>query len=128
MLSLCALGTQAPLGAGFGNPFASAVGTSLGSSTLGGTTSPFLRSITPYMLPMFHALYHMPIPSHALPFCLNSWFIQLVAGSVSVSENVVQLYLNACDRGQVRSHHKNTALLKFAPNLLCLKKKTTTVF
>nr|CBN81840.1 Nucleoporin p58/p45 [Dicentrarchus labrax] len=29
-------GTQAPLGAGFGNPFASAVGTSLGSSTLGG--------------------------------------------------------------------------------------------
>lgn len=39
MLSLRALGTQAPLGAGFGNPFASAVGTSLGSSTLGGTTS-----------------------------------------------------------------------------------------
>uniref|UniRef100_A0A3Q3IZQ1 Nucleoporin 58 n=1 Tax=Monopterus albus TaxID=43700 RepID=A0A3Q3IZQ1_MONAL len=29
-------GTQAPLGAGFGNPFASAVGTSLGSTTLGG--------------------------------------------------------------------------------------------
>eukprot|EP00064_Thunnus_orientalis_P013536 superscaffoldBa00002219_g13575 len=29
-------GTQAPLGAGFGNPFASAVGTSLGSSALGG--------------------------------------------------------------------------------------------
>ncbi|XP_033988397.1 nucleoporin p58/p45 isoform X2 [Trematomus bernacchii] len=29
-------GTQAPLGVGFGNPFASAVGTSLGSSTLGG--------------------------------------------------------------------------------------------
>ncbi|CAI5673475.1 nucleoporin p58/p45 isoform X1 [Oreochromis niloticus] len=29
-------GTQAPLGAGFGNPFASALGTSLGSSTLGG--------------------------------------------------------------------------------------------
>ncbi|XP_033841804.1 nucleoporin p58/p45 isoform X2 [Periophthalmus magnuspinnatus] len=29
-------GTQATLGAGFGNPFASAVGTSLGSSTLGG--------------------------------------------------------------------------------------------
>ncbi|XP_068437680.1 nucleoporin p58/p45 isoform X2 [Clinocottus analis] len=29
-------GSQAPLGAGFGNPFASAVGTSLGSSTLGG--------------------------------------------------------------------------------------------
>ncbi|KAM9712454.1 nucleoporin p58/p45 isoform 3-T3 [Menidia menidia] len=29
-------GTQAPLGAGFGNPFASAVGTSLGSSTIGG--------------------------------------------------------------------------------------------
>ncbi|XP_037311943.1 nucleoporin p58/p45 isoform X1 [Pungitius pungitius] len=29
-------GTQAPLGAGFGNPFASAVGSSLGSSTLGG--------------------------------------------------------------------------------------------
>ncbi|XP_071766047.1 nucleoporin p58/p45 isoform X1 [Centroberyx gerrardi] len=29
-------GTQAPLGAGFGNPFASAVGTSLGSSSLGG--------------------------------------------------------------------------------------------
>uniref|UniRef100_A0A3Q1K169 Nucleoporin 58 n=1 Tax=Anabas testudineus TaxID=64144 RepID=A0A3Q1K169_ANATE len=29
-------GTQAPLGAGFGNPFASAVGTSLGSSNLGG--------------------------------------------------------------------------------------------
>uniref|UniRef100_A0A1A8DDC0 Nucleoporin like 1 n=1 Tax=Nothobranchius kadleci TaxID=1051664 RepID=A0A1A8DDC0_NOTKA len=29
-------GTQAPLGAGFGNPFASAVGTNLGSSTLGG--------------------------------------------------------------------------------------------
>ncbi|CAM9123216.1 unnamed protein product [Lampetra planeri] len=29
-------GTQAPLGAGFGNPFVSAVGTSLGSSTLGG--------------------------------------------------------------------------------------------
>ncbi|XP_047205680.1 nucleoporin p58/p45 isoform X2 [Girardinichthys multiradiatus] len=29
-------GNQAPLGAGFGNPFASAVGTSLGSSTLGG--------------------------------------------------------------------------------------------
>ncbi|XP_075937045.1 nucleoporin p58/p45 isoform X2 [Anarhichas minor] len=29
-------GTQAPLGAGFGNPFALAVGTSLGSSTLGG--------------------------------------------------------------------------------------------
>ncbi|XP_040922290.1 nucleoporin p58/p45 isoform X1 [Toxotes jaculatrix] len=29
-------GTQAPLGGGFGNPFASAVGTSLGSSTLGG--------------------------------------------------------------------------------------------
>ncbi|XP_071341571.1 nucleoporin p58/p45 isoform X3 [Trachinotus anak] len=29
-------GTQAPLGAGFGNPFATAVGTSLGSSTLGG--------------------------------------------------------------------------------------------
>ncbi|KAI4806350.1 hypothetical protein KUCAC02_017179 [Chaenocephalus aceratus] len=28
-------GTQAPLGVGFGNPFASAVGTSLGSSTLG---------------------------------------------------------------------------------------------
>lgn len=32
-------GTQAPLGAGFGNPFASAVGTSLGSSALGGITS-----------------------------------------------------------------------------------------
>ncbi|XP_056155479.1 nucleoporin p58/p45 isoform X2 [Lampris incognitus] len=29
-------GTQAPLGAGFGNPFASGVGTSLGSSSLGG--------------------------------------------------------------------------------------------
>ncbi|KAM3593356.1 uncharacterized protein V6R79_010982 [Siganus canaliculatus] len=29
-------GTQAPLGAGFGNPFVSAVGSSLGSSTLGG--------------------------------------------------------------------------------------------
>ncbi|XP_039899711.1 nucleoporin p58/p45 isoform X3 [Simochromis diagramma] len=29
-------GTQAPLGAGFGNPFVSALGTSLGSSTLGG--------------------------------------------------------------------------------------------
>ncbi|KAM9826940.1 nucleoporin p58/p45 [Neosynchiropus ocellatus] len=29
-------GSQAPLGAGFGNPFASAVGSSLGSSTLGG--------------------------------------------------------------------------------------------
>ncbi|KAM3860505.1 nucleoporin p58/p45 [Diretmus argenteus] len=29
-------GTQAPLGSGFGNPFASAVGTSLGSSSLGG--------------------------------------------------------------------------------------------
>ena len=32
-------GTQAPLGAGFGNPFASGVGTNLGSSSLGGTTS-----------------------------------------------------------------------------------------
>lgn len=121
MLSLCALGTQAPLGAGFGNPFASAVGTSLGSSTLGGTTSAFLKSISPYMLPMFHALYHMhmPMPPHALPFCLNSWFIQVVAGSVYVSENVAQFYLNAWERGQVRSHHKNTALLKFALNLLC---------
>ncbi|XP_056289595.1 nucleoporin p58/p45 isoform X1 [Pseudoliparis swirei] len=29
-------GSQAPMGAGFGNPFASAVGSSLGSSTLGG--------------------------------------------------------------------------------------------
>ncbi|XP_008305689.1 nucleoporin p58/p45 isoform X1 [Cynoglossus semilaevis] len=29
-------GTQAPLGSGFGNPFATAVGSSLGSSTLGG--------------------------------------------------------------------------------------------
>ncbi|XP_067342029.1 nucleoporin p58/p45 isoform X3 [Channa argus] len=29
-------GTQAPLGAGFGNPFATAMGTTLGSSTLGG--------------------------------------------------------------------------------------------
>nr|XP_057915899.1 nucleoporin p58/p45 isoform X3 [Doryrhamphus excisus] len=29
-------GTQAPLGGGFGNPFATAVGTSLGSTTLGG--------------------------------------------------------------------------------------------
>ncbi|KAK0141538.1 Nucleoporin p58/p45 [Merluccius polli] len=29
-------GTQAPLGAGFGNPFASGVGTNLGSSSLGG--------------------------------------------------------------------------------------------
>lgn len=35
-------GTQAPLGAGFGNPFVSAVGTSLGSSTLGGITSAFV--------------------------------------------------------------------------------------
>ncbi|KAM6900634.1 nucleoporin p58/p45 [Xenentodon cancila] len=35
-ISLCAVGSHAPLGAGFGNPFASAVGTSLGSSTLGG--------------------------------------------------------------------------------------------
>lgn len=43
ILSLCALGTQAPLGAGFGNPFASAVGTSLGSSTLGGIASAFLK-------------------------------------------------------------------------------------
>lgn len=39
VLCVYALGTQAPLGAGFGNPLASAVGTSLGSSTLGGTTS-----------------------------------------------------------------------------------------
>ncbi|TNN84640.1 Nucleoporin p58/p45 [Liparis tanakae] len=31
-------GSQAPMGAGFGNPFASAVGSSLGSSTLGGIT------------------------------------------------------------------------------------------
>uniref|UniRef100_A0A3P9K225 Nucleoporin 58 n=1 Tax=Oryzias latipes TaxID=8090 RepID=A0A3P9K225_ORYLA len=38
-------GTQAPLGAGFGNPFASAVGTSLGSSTLGGTTSEFWKML-----------------------------------------------------------------------------------
>uniref|UniRef100_A0A8C5N8U4 Nucleoporin 58 n=1 Tax=Gouania willdenowi TaxID=441366 RepID=A0A8C5N8U4_GOUWI len=36
-------GTQAPLGAGFGNPFSSAVASSLGSSTLGGITSAFKR-------------------------------------------------------------------------------------
>lgn len=46
MLSLCAIGTQAPLGVGFGNPFASAVGTSLGSSTLGGITSFFYKYIS----------------------------------------------------------------------------------
>lgn len=39
VLSFHALGTQAPLGSGFGNPFATAVGSSLGSSTLGGITS-----------------------------------------------------------------------------------------
>lgn len=41
--SFCVVGSQAPLGAGFGNPFASAVGTSLGSSTLGGITSDFFQ-------------------------------------------------------------------------------------
>lgn len=38
-LSLSVVGSQAPLGAGFGNLFPSAVGNSLGSSTLGGIAS-----------------------------------------------------------------------------------------
>uniref|UniRef100_A0AAQ4QJN8 Nucleoporin 58 n=1 Tax=Gasterosteus aculeatus aculeatus TaxID=481459 RepID=A0AAQ4QJN8_GASAC len=49
-------GTQAPLGAGFGNPFASAVGSSLGSSTLGGITSAFLFCLNEYSLLFCHSL------------------------------------------------------------------------
>lgn len=61
MFCVCvyALGTQAPLGAGFGNPLASAVGTSLGSSTLGGTASALNKY---YLLFCPFTIYHI-LPS-----------------------------------------------------------------
>uniref|UniRef100_A0A3P9JQ67 Nucleoporin 58 n=1 Tax=Oryzias latipes TaxID=8090 RepID=A0A3P9JQ67_ORYLA len=52
-------GTQAPLGAGFGNPFASAVGTSLGSSTLGGTTSEFWKMLLALLF--LFLFFHLPM-------------------------------------------------------------------
>lgn len=118
LLSLCALGTQAPLGAGFGNPFASAVGTSLGSSTLGGITSDFFFVcflwIFPFILTFPYTLYH---PMSSSPFvwgicvllyesivgmCLREW----CSYSLAVFFSVLPLFFLLCVH--VRSRHKKT--------------------
>lgn len=62
---LCALsvsGSQASLGSGLGNPFASGVGSSTGSSGLGGSTCLFtLVCLIPIHLPLFLLLFTIPL-------------------------------------------------------------------